>query len=64
MPPDARKGAWRFDALWRHPTHMVGSISFIGTDRSNVLDELETALKRDVVEVTTFPFLDLLKITV
>jgi hypothetical protein len=53
MPPDDRKGAWRFDTLWRLPMHMVGSTSF--TDRRNLLDELESAFKRDLVERTTFP---------
>ena len=53
MPLDARKGAWRFDTLWKLPMHMVGSASF--TDRSNLLDELESAFKRDVLERTTFP---------
>jgi hypothetical protein len=50
MPPDARKGAWRFYMLWKLPTHMVGSTSFTDTNQSNVMDELETAFKLDVVE--------------
>jgi hypothetical protein len=54
MPPDAHKGACRFDTLWKLPTHMVGSISFTGTDRSNVKDELETNFMRDVVKRTAF----------
>ncbi len=55
MPSDPSKGAWRFDTLWTLPTHMVGSASFTGTDQSNVLDELESAFKRDVVERSSFP---------
>ena len=55
MPQDARKGAWRFDTLWKLPTHMVGYTSVPDNDGSNVTDELETAFKRDVVERTTFP---------
>jgi hypothetical protein len=56
MPPDACKGAWRFNTLWKLPMHRVGSSSLTGTDRSNVLDELEAAFKfkRDVVECTKF----------
>ena len=53
MPPAVRKGAWRFETLWRLPTHMVGFTSL--TDQSNLLDELESAFIRDVVQRTTFP---------
>jgi hypothetical protein len=55
MPQDARKGAWRFDTLWTLPTHMVGYTPVPDNDRSNVMDELETAFKRNVVERPTFP---------
>ena len=55
MPQDARKGAWRFDTLWKLPTHMVSSTPVTDNDRRNVMDQLETAFKRDVVERTTFP---------
>ncbi len=54
MSPDACKGAWRFDTLWELPTHKFGSTAFTDTDRSNILDESETAFKRDAVERTTF----------
>ncbi len=47
-----RKGAWRFETLWGLPTHMVGFTSL--TDQSNLLDELESAFIRDVVQLTTF----------
>ena len=53
--PSARKGAWRFDTLWRLPSDILGSTSFTGTDQSSGLNELESAFKRDVVERTTFP---------
>jgi hypothetical protein len=60
MPPDARKGAWRFDTLWKLPTHMVGSTSLTGTDLCDIMDILETAFKRDAVWRTTFPnFMDI-----
>ena len=55
MPQDARKGAWRFDTLWNLPTHMIGYTPVPDNDQSNVIDELETAFKHDVVERTTFP---------
>jgi len=34
---------------------MIGSTTFTSTDRRNVLNELESAFKCDVVERTTFP---------
>ncbi len=55
MPQDARKGAWRFHTLRKLPAHMVGSTPVADNDRNNVMDELGTAFKRDVVERTTFP---------
>jgi hypothetical protein len=53
MPPDVRKGAWRFETLWRLPTHIVAFTSL--ADQSNLLDELDSAFIRDVVPRTTFP---------
>jgi hypothetical protein len=47
-----------FDTLWNLPKNMVGIrwIRFLHDRRlrSNVMDELETAFERDVVERTTF----------
>ena len=53
MPRDSRKAAWRFDSLWAFPVHMVGSSSF--TNRNCLLSELDSVLKRDLVERPTFP---------
>ena len=53
MPPDARKGSWRFDTLWTLSTHMVESVSL--TDQNSLHSELESAFKRDVLERDTFP---------
>ena len=53
MPRDARKAVWRFDALWAFPTRMGGSTSF--TDHNCLLRELDSELKRDLVERPTFP---------
>jgi hypothetical protein len=53
MPHDERKGAWHFATLWTLPAHLIGSTSF--ADRSCILDELESAFMRDVVERATFP---------
>jgi hypothetical protein len=43
MQQDTRKGAWRFDTLWKLPTHMVGSTSVTDNNwpGSKVMDELE-----------------------
>jgi hypothetical protein len=51
MPLDVRKANWRFDALWAFPAHMVGSTDF--TNRKNLLKELDSLLKRDLVESPT-----------
>ena len=53
LPRDSRKAAWRFDAQWEFPERMVGSTSF--TDRNCLLRELDSELKRDLVERPTFP---------
>ena len=53
MPPDHRKGAWRFDTLWTLSSHMVASISL--ADRNSLLSELDSAFTRDVMERETFP---------
>ena len=44
---------WHFAALWALPAHMVGSTGF--TERKNLLEELDSLLKRDLVERPTFP---------
>jgi hypothetical protein len=53
MPSNARKAAWRFDALWAVPAQLVGSTA--STDRKCLLEELDSLLKRDLVERPTFP---------
>jgi hypothetical protein len=53
MPTDARKATWRFEALWAFPAHLVGSTAL--TDRKCLLAELDSHLKRDLVERPTFP---------
>ena len=53
MPTDARTAGWRFDALWAFPTRMVGFTSF--TACNCLLTELDSELKRDLVERPTFP---------
>ena len=53
MPGNARRAAWRFDALWAVPAQLVGSTAL--TDRKCLLEELDSLLKRDLVERPTFP---------
>mmetsp|Transcript_3607 Transcript_3607/g.7909 ORF Transcript_3607/g.7909 Transcript_3607/m.7909 type:complete len:113 (-) Transcript_3607:82-420(-) len=53
MPTDARKATWRFEALWAFPAHLVGSTEL--ADRKCLLEELDSHLKRDLVERPTFP---------
>ena len=53
MPSNARKAAWRFDAMWAVPARLVGSTAL--TDRKCLLEELDSLLKRDLVERPTFP---------
>jgi hypothetical protein len=53
MPSNARRAAWRFDALWAVPTQLVGSTAL--TNRKCLLEELDSLLKRDLVECPTFP---------
>ncbi len=53
MPSNARKAAWRFDGLWAVPAQLFGSIAL--TDRKGLLEELDSLLKRDLVECPTFP---------
>ncbi len=53
MPSNARRAAWRFDALWAVPAQLVGSTAL--TDRKCLLEELHSLLKRDLVESPTFP---------
>ena len=53
MPSNARRAAWRFDALWAVPARLVGSTAL--TDRTCLLEELDSLLKRDLVERPTFP---------
>ena len=53
MPIDKRKANWRFDALWAFPLHMAGSTDF--TNRKKLLEELDSLLKRDLVDRSTFP---------
>ena len=53
MPCNARRAAWRFDALWAVPAQLVGSAAL--TDRKCLLEELDSLLKRDLVERPTFP---------
>jgi hypothetical protein len=52
MPKYTRKAAWLFDALWTLPIPMIGSTSL--TDRNCLLRELDSKLKRDLVERPTF----------
>ena len=49
---DVRKANWRFDALWAFPAHTVGSTDF--ANRKNLPEELDSLLKRDLVERPTF----------
>jgi hypothetical protein len=53
MQSNARKAAWRFDAMWAVPARLVGSTAL--TDRKCLLEELDSLLKRDLVEHPTFP---------
>jgi hypothetical protein len=54
MPIDERKEAnWRFEAQWALPAHMVGSTDFTG--KKQLLEELDSLLKRDLVDRSTFP---------
>ena len=53
MPSNLRRAAWRFDALWAVPARLVGSTAL--TDRKCLLEELDSLLKRDLVERPTFP---------
>ena len=52
MPIDKRKANWRFDALWAFPLHMAGSTDF--TNRKKLLEELDSLLKRDLVDRPAF----------
>ncbi len=52
MPLDVRKANWRFDALWAFPARMVGSTDF--TNRKKLLEDLDSLLKRDLVESPAF----------
>jgi hypothetical protein len=53
MPSNARRAAWRFEALWAVPAQLVGFIALI--DKKCLLEELDSLLKRDLVERPTFP---------
>jgi hypothetical protein len=53
MPSNARRAAWRFDALWAVLEQLVGSTAL--TDRKCLLEELDSLFKRDLVERPTFP---------
>ena len=55
MPSGARKAAWRFEALWTFPRRLVGSPANTVGERNWILSELESELKRDLVERPTFP---------
>jgi hypothetical protein len=53
MPSNARRAAWRFDALWEDPAQLVGSTAL--TYIKCLLEELDSPLKRDSVKRLTFP---------
>jgi hypothetical protein len=53
MPIDERKANWRFETQWALPAHIVGSTDF--TDKKNLLEELDSLLKIDLVDRLTFP---------
>jgi hypothetical protein len=53
MPIDERKANWRFEAQWALPAHIVGFTDF--TDKTKLLAELDSLLKRDLVDRSTFP---------
>ena len=55
MPSGARKAAWRFEALWTFPRRLVGSPANTDGEQNWILSELESELKRDLVERPTFP---------
>jgi hypothetical protein len=53
MPSNARTAAWRFDALWAVPVQLVGPSALI--DKKCLHEELDSFLKRDLIECPTFP---------
>jgi hypothetical protein len=53
MPSNARRAAWRFDALCAVPAQLIGSTALI--DKQCLLEDLDSLLKRDLVKCPTFP---------
>jgi hypothetical protein len=50
---DERKANWCLEAHWALPTHVVGTTDL--TDKKNLLEELDSLLKHDMVDRPTFP---------
>ena len=50
-----RKGAWRFSAVWTFPGDMVATISTDPIVLQNEVRQMETAMKRLVLQAERFP---------
>ena len=50
-----RKGAWRFSAVWAFPGHMVATSSTDPILLQNELRQMETEMKRLVLQAERFP---------
>jgi len=50
-----RKGAWRFSAVWTFPGHMVATTSTDPSRLKNELQQMETEMKRLVLQAERFP---------
>ena len=50
-----RKGAWRFSAVWTFPGDMVATISTDPIVLQNEVRQMETVMKRLVLQAERFP---------